>query len=91
MNTKEKMTAIKKMMKITGVKEKISKKELIDKVYADLEARTNAEESEISAEDMKILEQYANNQQSTAQQPKNAEQLSEEAKQALKDYFSQNE
>ena len=88
MTTKDKMKAIKEMLQ-TNNNKKPSKKELIDKVYADLEAKNKEKEQDITSEDMQILQDYANSQSpnDTDNQKTNGE-LSEEATKALKDFFS---
>ena len=90
MTTKDKMNAIRQMLKGENNK-KPSKKELIDKVYADLEAKQNKEkEKDITQEDMQILQDYANRQNPSddTNNKKTNEELSEEATKALKDFFS---
>ena len=86
MTTKEKMSKIKEMLNKSEQK-KISKKELIDKVYADLEAK-EAKNNDITEEDMKILQAYANSQGTENEKTKSTDELSEEAQKALKDYFA---
>ena len=87
MNTKDKMNKIKEIIG-KEPKNKISKKELIDKVYADLVAKEKKHENDITEEDMKILEQYANSQSINDVKEKSSDELSEDATKALKDFFS---
>ena len=83
------MNAIRQMLKGENNK-KPSKKELIDKVYADLEAKNKQKEQDITSEDMQILQDYANSQTPTSDtnNQKTSDELSEEATKALKDFFS---
>lgn len=90
MTSKEKMNEIKRLLKSdNNNQKKISKKELIDKIYADLKAKESATiEDEINEEDMNILKEYANSTPTnTNETTKSNEQLSEEAQQALAEYF----
>ena len=88
MTTKEKMNAIKKAL--APSKPKISKKELIDKVYEDISAKQNQQkEDDISEEDMKILHSYVNQLPNT-EKTKQTPELSDDAKKALQEYFQNN-
>ena len=87
MTTKDKMTKIKELIG-KEPKNKISKKELIDKVYDDLVDKEKKHDDEVTDEDLEVLKQYANSQPTNETEEKSSGELSENAIKALKDFFS---
>ena len=85
MTTKDKMSKIKELIG-KEPKNKISKKELIDKVYNDLVEKKH--DDEITDDDMELLKQYANTQPTNETKEKSSTELSDDAVKSLKDFFS---